>query len=204
MSIRINFLPPSFQPPRKMGWKDVAIAVAAAMVLSGGGFYYTDLYFDLTSTKALVQATEKKTTDVKDQVSQFEEIVRREARVAEVERGVQAIKGRHWSPILLGFRDLTPQQMYWTEFQVEQNVATLSGSAASLMDVAQFVVGLMVSPAVTQVDLQVVTEEGDTLYTTVMKGEAVIPALTGPQYCWCRLTFTLTVHLIPVGEQEAI
>lgn len=201
MTVPINFLPRSYQPPRKLGARDYLLVGAAAMALLAGAAYYTNAYADLNATEAKIKSTEQEIAIVKARAATVESVRAREERVAQAEMEIKSLKGRAWSPVLLGFRDLTPQRMYWTDFKVEQGIVTISGSSESLMDIAQFIVGLMVSPSVMQVDLQAATASGETISASVKQGEKVPAALAEPADCTrCRLTFTLLINLTPPGE----
>jgi Tfp pilus assembly protein PilN len=198
MTVRINFLPPSYQPPRKLGARDYLVVGAVAAAVALGSVYYGNGYAELQATQARVETAQRQLSTVRERVADLEDVRAREQRVARAEIEIQSLKGRAWSTVLLGLRDLTPQRMYWTEFEVEDARITISGSAARLIDLAQFIVGLMSSPLVAQVDLQVTTETGAAVMASVTPGES-FPAL--PLDCTvCRLTFTLTINLQPQSE----
>jgi Flp pilus assembly protein TadB len=101
MTVRINFLPRNYQPPKQLGVKEWGIAAAAALAIVATGAYYTSVYAGTADLEHQVSASQAKLQNVKTLLAQADEIKLREARITKAESDLKVLAGRHWSTTLL-------------------------------------------------------------------------------------------------------
>lgn len=160
MTVRINFLPRNFQPPKPAGAKEYGIAAAAGLALVAMGVFYTSTY---ASTARLEQQTalqESQLQGVKALLAQAADIKQRESAVAQAETDLMSLAGRQWSGVLLTLRDLTPQHVTWLSLKAEKDSIVLKGNSRGLVDVAQLLGGLIDTKEVEEVALKYYDEKG--------------------------------------------
>jgi|GEM_PF-3261134 len=160
MTVRINFLPRNYQPPKQMGAKEWGIAVAAAVVVAGTGIFYGGVYASTAGMESVAMADETKLANVQAQLALADDIKQREQRVAQAEAELKSLSGRHWSSVLLDLRELTPQHVAWTSIQAVGSDLTLKGTSRGLVDVAQLMGGLVTDTSIDQVQLKFINEKG--------------------------------------------
>ncbi|HWI64366.1 MAG TPA: PilN domain-containing protein [Symbiobacteriaceae bacterium] len=167
MTVRINFLPRNYQPPKQMGAKEFGVAVAVALAVVATGAYYGTVYAGTLDMERQTQADQVKLQSVQVLLAEAEDIKAREAKVNQAERDLKALAGRHWSSTLLTLSQLTPQQVTWKSMKAEGNNLTLTGTGRGLVDIAQLMGGLVTETTVDQVALKVINEKNVTLTMTV-------------------------------------
>lgn len=180
MTVRINFLPRNYQPPKQMGPKEIGIAVAMALAVVATGSYYATVYAGTLDMERQAQANQTKLQDVQALLAEAEEIKTREVRVAKAESDLKALAGRHWSGVLITLSQLTPQHVTWKDLKAEGSTINLSGTGRSLVDIAQLMGALVTETSVDQVALKVVTEQNVTLTMTV-KSSSSEPGKVDPK-----------------------
>lgn len=216
MTVRINFLPKQYQPPKQLGPKEWAIAAATALAIVATGGYYTSVYAGTMDMERQVQADQAKHQSVKALLVQADEIRTREAQVAKAEVDLRSLAGRQWSGVLFTLTQLTPKQVTWTSLQVNGNQVSLKGTGEGLVDIAQLLGGLVTEKSVEQVSLKMVNEKGVPVVVTVQAptkesgkaGEAAVAeatkALSTMNLGTIRqLEFDMTITLTP-AEGRAI
>ncbi|MDF2628537.1 MAG: hypothetical protein K0R39_2368 [Symbiobacteriaceae bacterium] len=171
MTVRINFLPKQYQPPKQLGPKEWAIAAATALALVATGGYYASVYAGTADLERQVQADQAKHQSVKTLLVQADEIKVREAQVAKAEVDLRSLTGRQWSGVLFTLTQLTPQHVTWTNLKVEGSQVSLKGTGRSLIDIAQLLGGLVTDTSVEQVSLKMVNEKGMPVVVTVQAPE---------------------------------
>ncbi len=171
MTVRINFLPRNYQPPRQMGAKEWGIAAAVAAALTATGVGYGSVYANTVRLEQETQIAQAQLQQVKAQLAHAEEIRLREQRVAQAEVELKALAGHDWSRVLLTLRELTPKHVTWTSLQAEGNDIVLKGTGRGLIDVAQLFGGLVDTRQVEQVALRYVDERGIPITITARAGE---------------------------------
>ena len=171
MTVRINFLPRSYQPPKQMGAKEwgIALATVAAVLATTG--YYTSVYSGTIGLERQAQADTGKLKGVQAQLAQAEEIKARETRVATAEHDLMSLAGRHWSSVLLTLTQLTPQHVAWTGLKTNGNDIVLQGTSRGMVDMAQLMGGLVTESTVDMVTLKTVDEKGMPITVTVKAGD---------------------------------
>lgn len=167
MTVRINFLPKQYQPPKQLGPKEWAVAAAAALAMVATGGYYASVYAGTVDMERQVQADQTKHQSVKALLVQADEIRVREAQVAKAEVDLRSMAGRQWSGVLFTLTQLTPKHVTWTSLQVDGNQVTLKGTGQGLADIAQLLGGLVTEKSVEQVSLKMVNEKGMPVVVTV-------------------------------------
>lgn len=172
MTVRINFLPKQYQPPKQLGPKEWAIAAATALALVATGGYYASVYAGTMDMERQVQADQAKHQSVKALLVQSEEIKAREAQVAKAEVDLRSLAGRRWSGVLFTLTQLTPKHVTWTSLEVNGDQVTLKGTGKGLVDIAQLLGGLVTEKSVAQVSLRVVNEKGVPVVVTVQAPSA--------------------------------
>ena len=210
MTVRINFLPRNYQPPKQMGAKETGVAVAVALAVVATGAYYATVYAGTADMERQVAADQGKLQTVQALLAEADDIKSREARVLKAEQDLKALSGRHWSGVMLTLSQLTPQQVTWRSMKADGSTISLGGSAKSLFDVAQLMGGLVTETTVDQVALKVVTEKNITLTMTV-KPDGKQPATVDPKAVTemvqqigevRQLDFEMTITLTPAEGRE--
>jgi Tfp pilus assembly protein PilN len=174
-SVRINFLPRSYQPPKQLGFKEWGIAGAVALAVVLTGTFYANTYAAAMNMERKASADQAMQQQVKAKLAEATGIKTREDRVAEAEADIQALAGRRWSDILLTLRELTPQEIAWTSLKVEGSNIVLTGTSRGLVDVAQLFGGLVDHTGVEQVSLRYVDEKGIPVTMVLKPGDKQPP-----------------------------
>ncbi|HWI50680.1 MAG TPA: PilN domain-containing protein [Symbiobacteriaceae bacterium] len=210
MTVRINFLPRNYQPPKQMGAKETGVAVAVALAVVATGAYYATVYAGTADMERQVAADQSKLQTVQALLAEADDIKSREARVLKAEQDLKALAGRHWSGVMLTLSQLTPQHVTWRSMKADGSTISLGGSAKSLFDVAQLMGGLVTETTVEQVSLKVVTEKNITLTMTV-KPDGKQPATVDQKAVTemvqqigevRQLDFEMTITLTPAEGRE--
>lgn len=173
MTVRINFLPRNYQPPAQWGGREYGIVAAAVVALLGTGAYYGSVYVGTNNMVAQAERDTAQLKTVQAQLAEATEIKAREQRVAEAEREMKALTGRHWSGVLLTLSDLTPQHLAWTSLKTSGNDVVLKGTSRGLVDMAQLLGGLVTERSVERVTLKYINEQGIPVIVSVKPGEKV-------------------------------
>jgi hypothetical protein len=160
MTVRINFLPKSYQPPKQMGLKDWGVAAAAALILVTGGTVYASTFATAAKTERQVEIDQAKLQGVRALLAEAGDLKVREERVAQAEAELKALGGHRWSGVLITLRDLTPKQVTWTSLSAEGDKIVLQATGHGLVDVAQIFGGLVDHQEVADVSLRYVNEKG--------------------------------------------
>lgn len=210
MTVRINFLPRNYQPPKQMGAKETGLAVAAALAVVATGAYYATVYAGTADMERQVAADQSKLQTVQALLAEADDIKAREARVYKAEQDLKALSGRHWSGVMLTLSQLTPQHVTWQSLKADGSTINLGGSAKSLVDVAQLMGGLVTETTVEQVALKVVTEKNVTLTMTVKSDgkqpakvdQSAVTEMVQQIGAVRRLDFELVITLTPAEGRE--
>lgn len=204
MTVRINFLPRNYQPPKQLGAKDWGIAAATAIAVVAATAYYGNVYSATGALERQAAGDQAKDQQVKALLAQAGDIRGREERVARAESDLKALGGRPWSGVLLNLRELTPQHVTWTGLKVEGSSMTLNGRGRGLLDVAQLFAGLIDHTDIEQVALKYVNEEG--LPVTVTATKATDKAELTQQVAGSRmlrqLEFEMVITLVPAKGRQ--
>lgn len=179
MTVRINFLPRNYQPPKQMGVKDFGIAAAVALAVVATGAYYATVYAGAADSERQVAADQAKHEGVKALLAEAEEIKARELRVTQAEQQLRVLAGRQWSGVLNVLSLLTPKHVAWTSMTASGDTISLRGTGRNLEDVAQLLGGLVTETTVKQVSLKTVTEKGIPVAVTVKSGDTNAPKDVG-------------------------
>lgn len=178
--IRINFLQEqkptaarSKAPP--LGW----VIGAAVLVGVGGMGLYGLQVASLHALQQEVASTQAQSKEVQGRVAQATALRKQEESLSAQLQSGQALRGRTWSSVLLGFVDETPKGLSWHEVKADDHQIDLAGYAQSLADIAQFLAELSTDANVQGVTLHDAKEADG------------------------RYAFTLTIGLKPrPGQQE--
>lgn len=197
MTVRINFLPRNYQPPKQLGARELGWAAAAAVAVVATGVYYMSVYTGTVGLEEQIAADQARHETVKAQLAQATFIKGREEQVARAEAEVRQLAGRHWSGVLLTLRDLTPEHVTWTSLKVEGNNMVLQATSRGLVDVAQLFGGLTDLSEVEQVSLKYVNEQGHPMAATVKPGEQVLPEAIRTLSAYRQLEFEMVITLKP-------
>lgn len=160
MTVRINFLPRSYQPPKQLGVKEWAVVAAAAVGVVAATVFYMSAFAGANRLEGQVTVDTAEHQRVKVLLGQATEIRTREEQVAQSERELRSLVGRPWSGVVLTLADLTPQHVSWQDLTVEGHQIILKASSRGLVDVAQLFGGLVDLSQVEQVSLRYVNEQG--------------------------------------------
>lgn len=171
MTVRINFLPKTYQPPKQLGPKEWTIAAGVAAGVVATSVFYMSTFATAARLENQVKAAAAKHQQVKADLALAAEIRAREEKVAQAEKDLRSLVGRPWSTILLTLADLTPQQVTWHSLTVQDSQITLKATGRGLVDVAQLFGGLVDHSQVEQVSLRYVNEQGVPVKITVKAGE---------------------------------
>jgi len=171
MTVRINFLPKTYQPPKQLGAKDWAIAAAVAVTAVGTTVFYMGTFASTARLEVQVQTDQNRLQSVRAQLAQAAELKAREEQVVNAESELRALAGRQWSSVLLTLRDQTPLHVTWIGLTVEGNDITLKAWARSLVDVAQLFGGLVDLNQVDTVTLHYLNEAGVPVSITAKGGD---------------------------------
>ncbi|HEY3364405.1 MAG TPA: hypothetical protein VGK74_05075 [Symbiobacteriaceae bacterium] len=177
MTVRINFLPRTYQPPKRLEARQWGVALAAVTAMAAIGMYYTSVYAGTVKLGHETEATQLKLQQVKAGLAQATDIKAREDKVTKAEADLKSLTGRHWSSVLLDLRESTPQHVTWTGLKVAGNSITLHGTNRGLVDVAQLLGSLVNDKNVEQVNLRYINEKGIPI-TFAAKGTSASGALT--------------------------
>jgi Tfp pilus assembly protein PilN len=210
MTVRINFLPRNYQPPKQLGVKEWGIAAAAALAIVATGAYYTSVYAGTADLEHQVSASQAKLQNVKTLLAQADEIKLREARITKAESDLKVLAGRHWSTTLLTLSQLTPQHVTWTSVKADGDNLVLKGTGRGLVDIAQLMGGLVTDTSVREVSLKVVTEKGIPITVTVKSndkdpakaGQDAIKDATKELGTIKQLEFEMVITLVPAEGRE--
>ena len=205
MTVRINFLPRNYQPPKQMGSKEIGIAAAAALALAATGIYYTTAYAGTVNMEKQVLTQTAKLRTVQAALAEADEIKARETAVARAEADLKALSGRHWSGVLVNLSQLTPQQVAWTSIKAGGNDIVLQGTSRGLVDVAQLMGGLVTETSVDMVSLKFINEKGIPIMVTMKAGDSqskVVSETVRELGTMRQLEFELTITLVPVEGRE--
>ncbi|HYF93616.1 MAG TPA: PilN domain-containing protein [Symbiobacteriaceae bacterium] len=170
MTVRINFLPKSYTPPKQVGPKEMGVAAGVALAVVAVGAYYSAVYAGTVDLERQIVSDQAKHESVKASLAEAEQIKAREARVAEAEQQLQVLAGREWSGVLAILSRLTPKRVMWTSLKANGDTITLRGSGQNLEDVAQLLGGLVTETLVDHVSLRTATEKGFPVAVTVNSG----------------------------------
>jgi Tfp pilus assembly protein PilN len=217
MTVRINFLPRNYQPPKQMGSKEVGIAAAVVTGIVAAGVFYMGVHASTTGLERQMAMNQMKLQNVRTQLVQATDLKVREDRVTKAELELKSLTGRHWSSLLLTLRELTPTHVTWTTVTVKDDAVTLKGTTRGLVDLAQLFGGLLENADVDTVSLKYIDEKGIPITRTVKAGEkpgtlpepakadpppAGAPAkpvpVDAPKLMFNQLEFELTATLKPV------
>lgn len=171
MTVRINFLPRNYQPPKQMGAKEWGIVAAVAVGVLATGGYYSSVFAATAGLERQVVQDKARLTTIQAQLAEAEDIKARETRVTQAETDLKALAGRHWSGVLLTLAQLTPQHVSWTSLDVKSNNITLKGTGRGLVDVAQLMGGLVTEQSVDMVALRFINEKGMPVVVTLKPGD---------------------------------
>lgn len=171
MTVRINFLPKTYQPPKQLGPKEWAVTGAVAAAAVATTVFYMGTFASTSRLETQVLTDQTKLQTVRTQLNQVVEVKAREDQIARAEMELRALSGRPWSALLLTLRDMTPQHVTWTSLTVSGNEVTLKGWSRSLVDVAQLFGGLVDLNQVDQVTLRYVNEAGAPMSVTAKGGD---------------------------------
>lgn len=196
-TVRINFLPRSYQPPKQLGLKEWAAAAGVAVVMVATTVYYMSMFASTKRFEGEFDRSQMRHQAVKTKLAEATDLRAREERVAHAEGELNSLAGHRWSSVLITLSDLTPARVTWTNLTVERNGLRLMGTAGGLVDVAQLFGGLLNSSGVEAVTLKYVNEKGVPVAVTARSGEekptAVemkgIPLLS-------QLEFEMTITLV--------
>jgi Tfp pilus assembly protein PilN len=171
MTVRINFLPKSYQPPKQMGAKEWGIIAATALVVVGTGAYYSSVYSGTVAMASQAEASQVKLKQVQAQLAHATEIKTREVNVVRAEQDLKSLAGRQWSSVLLTLSQLTPKHVSWTSLKASGDEITLKGTSRGLVDMAQLLGGLVTESTVQQVTLKFINEKGIPISVVVKQGD---------------------------------
>lgn len=174
MTVRINFLPKSYQPPKQMGLKEWGVAAAAAVILATGGTVYASAYSAAAKAERQVEIDQAKLQGVRALQAEALDLKVREERVAQAEAELRALGGHRWSDVLITLRDLTPKQVTWTSLKANGDQIILQATGHGLVDVAQIFGGLVDHKEVAEVALRYVNEKGVPMSITVANPAAAV------------------------------
>jgi Tfp pilus assembly protein PilN len=207
MTVRINFLPKSYQPPKQVGAKEIGIVVAAAVALLGTGGYYTSVYAGTVTTANQTKADEMKLKQVQTRLALAEQISGRETRVTQAETDLKSLAGRHWSGVMITLSQLTPQHVSWTALKTSGNDITLKGTSRGMIDMAQLLGGLVTESTVDQIALKFINEKGIPVSVVVKQGDKVdgknnVPDQLKEMGTVRNLEFELVITLVPAEGRQ--
>jgi Tfp pilus assembly protein PilN len=160
MTVRINFLPRNYQPPRPMGARGWLAVGAAVVTLASAGAYYGSVYTGTLRLEAQALRDRRDLQVVQGKLAEAAAIRTREERVALAEQELKALAGRHWSGVLLILSQLTPEHVTWISLESKGDDLVLKGSSRGMVDLAQLMGGLVTDLTVDQVALRAVNEKG--------------------------------------------
>lgn len=163
MTVRINFLPKTYQPPKQLGAREWAVAAGAAVAVVGTSVFYMGTFSDTSRMERVIVADQARLQSTKAQLSEAVQIKIREDKVVLAEAELNALGGRNWSGVLLHLTDLTPQLVTWSSVNVKGDELTLGATSSGLVDVAQLFHGLLVNPEIEHVALRYINEQGTTI-----------------------------------------
>jgi Tfp pilus assembly protein PilN len=204
MTVRINFLPRHYQPPKQLGARDWGIAAATAVAVVAAAAYYSSVYSATGELERRAAGDQAKDQQVKSLLTEASELRGREERVARAESDLKALGGRPWSGVLLNLRELTPQNVTWTGLKVEGNNMTLGGRGRGLLDVAQLFAGLVDHTDIEQVALKYVNEKGIPVTVTATKATdkaQLTQGVTGAAM-FRQLEFEMVITLVPAKGRQ--
>lgn len=203
MTVRINFLPRTYQPPRQMGTREwVAVGALVAGLAAAGSFYA--LGFAATGRmEQQVAVDQVELQAVRAQLTEAADLRSREERVASAEAELKALSGQRWSGVLLNLRDLTPRYVTWTGLKAEGEQITLTAVATGLTDVAQLLGGLANHPDVDEAALRFVSEKGlPIILTSRTVTDEQVSEILEEVGTYRQLEFELVITLVkPEGRQ---
>jgi Tfp pilus assembly protein PilN len=206
MTVRINFLPRHYQPPKQMGAKEWAIAVACVAAVLAAGGYYSSVYSGTVSLERQAEADSLQLKTVQAKLVEAEEVKARETRVTLAEQELKSLSGHRWSGVLLTLTDLTPKTMSWISLKTAGNDITLTGTSRGLVDMAQLLGGLITEPSINQVTLKAMSETGIPITVTVKAGDqtGVVEGIKSLQDLGMvrQMEFELVITLMPAEGRQ--
>lgn len=196
-TVRINFLPRSYQPPKQLGAKEWAAAAGVAVVMVATTVYYMSLFSSTKRIEGELDRSQIRYQAVKTKLAEATDLKVREERVARAEADLQSLAGHRWSSVLITLSDLTPVRVSWTSLTAERDNLRLMGTAGGLVDVAQLFSGLLNNAGVEAVTLRYVNEKGVQVAVTARSGEEA-PAAAGmpASPLLTQLEFEMTITLV--------
>ncbi|MGE5674604.1 MAG: PilN domain-containing protein [Mycobacterium leprae] len=163
MTVRINLLPQTYQPPKKIeGWQWAAVG-AGILAVIGTGAYYGSVYTGTLALESSTRTAQGQLQVVKAGLAKAADLQVRETKVTQAETDLKSLMGRHWSSVLLDLRASTPQHITWTSLDVKGNQIVLKGTSRGLIDVAQLFGTLVDNKDVEQAWLKYANEQGVTI-----------------------------------------
>ncbi len=203
MTVRINFLPKTYQPPKQLGPKEWAAAAGIAVAVVGTTTYYMASFASVARLEKQVTQQQELDQRVKADLVRAAEIKAQEERVAKAKAELKALQGRHWSGILLALSDLTPQHVTWTDVNVQGDTITLKANSRGLVDVAQLFGGLVDNGEVTEVTLKYVNEDGVKVQVSAKPEDdkAKKEAAAARLMTFRHMSFEMVIRLNPLGER---
>lgn len=195
MTVRINFLPKNYQPPKQLGAKEWGAIAAAAVTMAATGLYYSSVYSAAGALEQRVISDRQQLQVIKAKLAQAQEIKAREDRVQAAEAELQALTGRDWSGVLIKLRELTPQHVTWTNLKAENDGIVLKALSRGLVDVAQLFGGLVDDPEVDQVALKYLDEKGVPI-TAVITDKETAQEVVKEIGIYRQLEFEMTITLV--------
>lgn len=202
MTVRINFLPKTYQPPKQLGPKEWAMAAGVAVAVVSTSVYYMTAFAGAARMESQIKADQVERQQVKTMLAQAAQIRAREEQVTRAKAELRSLEGRDWSPVLLTLRDLTPQHMTWTSVKVDGETITLSAVGRGLVDVAQLFGGLVDHNEVAEVALKYAKEDGSSVEVTAKASDdkAKKEAATARLMTFNQLQFEMVITLNPLRE----
>lgn len=176
--IRINFLPEQKMAAPVARHSPALFAVGAVVLLGVGSAGFIAYEFaELASTAAQLDQSQHQLTQTQALLKQAQDLHKQEDGLTTKLSSYQALKGRVWSSVLLGFADRTPEGLSWNAVEADDEKVHLTGHMRSLSDAAQFMTGLTDGPQV-----------GSSFLSSAVEGNG-------------RYSFDLTVKLAPHASQ---
>lgn len=202
MTVRINFLPKTYQPPKQLGPKEWAAAAGVAVAVVGTSVYYMSAFAGAARLEKQIEVDQAKHQQVKAALAEAAEVRSREEQVDKAKAELKALQGRPWSGLLLSLTDMTPQHVTWNSVKVEGDTITLVANSRGLVDVAQLFGGLVDHSEVAEVALKYVNEEGTQVQISAKAEDdkAKKEAATAKLMTFKQLKFEMVITLNPLRE----
>lgn len=202
MTVRINFLPKTYRPPKRLGLKEWAAAAGVALAVVGTTTYYMTAFAGVARLEQQIVVAQGRHQQVKAMLAQAAAVKAREERVVTAKADLKALQGRHWSGILLTLGDLTPKHVVWTSVKIEGDRIALVATSRGLVDVAQLFGGLVDHNEVAEVVLKYVDENGTQMQITAKSGDSTAKqnnalSLLAPR----QMKFEMVITLTPLHEE---